>query len=48
MARKTQRAPLICLRRPSPGLMVNSDRDSQYTSKAAYRRLLKAYSLIGA
>jgi transposase InsO family protein len=36
----------IWLRRPPPGLIVHSDRGSQYASKA-YRNLLKAYGFIG-
>ena len=36
----------IWLRRPQPGLIVHSDRGSQYASKA-YRRLLKAHGFIG-
>ena len=36
----------IWLRRPLPGLIVHSDRGSQYASKA-YRNLLKAYGFIG-
>ena len=36
----------IWLRRPKPGLVVHSDRGTQYASKA-YRRLLKAHSFIG-
>ena len=36
----------IWLRRPPFGLIVHSDRGSQYASKA-YRNLLKAYGLIG-
>lgn len=33
-------------RQPAPGLIVHSDRGSQYASKA-YRNLLKAYGLVG-
>lgn len=33
-------------RKPSPGLIVHSDRGSQYASKA-YRNLLRAYGLVG-
>ena len=36
----------IWLRRPRPGLIVHSDRGSQYASKA-YRNLLKAHGFIG-
>ena len=36
----------IWQRRPDAGLIVHSDRGSQYASKA-YRRLLKAHGLIG-
>ena len=36
----------IWLRRPPPGLIVHSDRGSQYASKA-YRNLLKAYGFTG-
>jgi transposase InsO family protein len=36
----------IWLRRPPPGLIVHSDRGSQYASKA-YRRLLKAHGFVG-
>ena len=36
----------IWLRRPPPGLIVHSDRGSQYASKA-YRNLLKVYGFIG-
>lgn len=36
----------IWLRRPEPGLIVHSDRGSQYASKA-YRKLLKAHGFIG-
>jgi len=48
------KATLVCdalrmaawLRQPPPGLIVHSDRGSQYASKA-YRNLLKAYGFIG-
>ena len=36
----------IWQRRPHPGLIVHSDRGSQYASKA-YRRLLKQHGFIG-
>ena len=36
----------VWLRRPPPGLIVHSDRGSQYASKA-YRNLLKAYGFVG-
>lgn len=36
----------IWQRRPPPGLIVHSDRGSQYASKA-YRKLLKAYGFVG-
>ena len=36
----------IWQRRPPPGLIVHSDRGSQYASKA-YRRLLKKHGFIG-
>ena len=36
----------IWLRRPKAGLVVHSDRGTQYASKT-YRRLLKAHSFIG-
>ena len=36
----------IWQRRPNAGLLVHSDRGSQYASKA-YRRLLKAHGFIG-
>ena len=36
----------IWLRRPAAGLVVHSDRGTQYASKA-YRRLLKAHGFIG-
>jgi putative transposase len=36
----------ICQRKPRPGLIVHSDRGSQYASKV-YRQLLKQYGIIG-
>lgn len=36
----------LCQRRPLSGLIIHSDRGSQYASKA-YRRLLKSYGCIG-